>query len=204
MVFTGSIGLHHVVKKLKQGGYSNEPTNDMYTIDVPPLSLSDAIALTTRLMLGEKIQTNNIQIVAKEIAESVSCIPFYIHHLISEFKYTDGVINKETVGKTINRLLIDPLNPWKMEHYRERINNYYTEEKQKYALKILDNLAVESSLSFDNLWNRLALAENTSDKEMARDILKLLLKDYYLIQQDKTFSFRYDIVKKYWEISRML
>ena len=29
MVFTGSIGLHHVISSLKQAGYANAPTNDL-------------------------------------------------------------------------------------------------------------------------------------------------------------------------------
>jgi hypothetical protein len=204
MVFTGSIGLHHVVKKLQQAGYSNEPTNDMYPIDVPSLSLADAIDLTTRLIAGEKIQTDNIPITAKQIAESVDCIPFYIHHLISELKFVDGEIDSDTVKQTVDNSLLDPLNPWKMEHYRDRINNYYQPEQRQYALNILDILAVEPPLLFNDLWQRLALNNETSDKEVARDILRLLLKDYYLIQHNKTFRFRYELVKKYWELSRGL
>ena len=204
MVFTGSIGLHHVVKKLKQAGYSNDPTNDIYTIDVPPLSLIDATELTTRLIEGEKIKTNNIEIIAQEIAESVSCIPFYIHHLINEFKYIDNVIDKTTVEKTINELLKHPSNPLKMEHSLERINDYYTDEQKKYALEILNILAVEEDLSFNELWNRLALNPKISDEEMARSVLRLLLKDNYLIRDEKIFKFSRDIFRKYWKFVRML
>ncbi len=204
MVFTGSIGLHHVVKKLKQAGYSNDATNDMYPIDVPPLSLNHATELTIRLIEGEKIETENIEMIAKYISESVNFIPFYIHHLITELKFIDGVIDKSTVEQTINKLLLNPLNPWKMEHYLERIDNYYTAEQKKYATKILDILAVEGGLSFHELWNRLAIDPNISEEEMGRSILRLLMKDYYLIQEDKNYRFRYDIIRKYWETSRSL
>ncbi len=37
MVYTGSIGLHHVVAKLKKLGYNNVPTNDMYPYELQPL-----------------------------------------------------------------------------------------------------------------------------------------------------------------------
>ena len=144
IVLTGSIGLHHVIHKLKEAGYKNDPTNDMYPIDGPPLSLSYASELTTRLIEGEKIETDNIKIMSQYISEAVSGIPFYIHLLISELKYIDGLIDKKTVEETINKSLINPLTLWKMEHYRDRIDNYYTEDKGKYALKILDILAIES------------------------------------------------------------
>ncbi|MDJ0580477.1 hypothetical protein [Crocosphaera sp.] len=200
MVFTGSIGLHHVIKKLKEAGYKNDPTNDMYPIDVPPLSLSNASELTTRLIEGEKIETDNIEIMAQYISEEVSGIPFYIHILISKLKFIYGFIDKKTVEKTINKSLINPLNIWKIEHYRDRIDNYYTEYEKKYALKILDILAIESGLSFQDLWNRLAL----DDEEIFRSVLKLLLKDYYLIKENTIFKFKINIVKKYWVISRTL
>ena len=80
MVFTGSIGLHHIVNKLKESCYSNDPTNDMYPIDVSPLSVDHATDLAARLIRGTKIETVNITTTAQEIAESVGCIPFYIHH----------------------------------------------------------------------------------------------------------------------------
>jgi len=37
MVFTGSVGLHQVLNMLRKGGYANDPTNDMRTVEVLPL-----------------------------------------------------------------------------------------------------------------------------------------------------------------------
>ncbi|MEM9273912.1 MAG: ATP-binding protein [Cyanobacteria bacterium P01_F01_bin.143] len=204
MVFTGSIGLHHIIKQLRQAGYSGEPTNDMYPMDVPPLSLADATELTIRLIQGENIATLNLQITAKEIAEAVGCIPFYIHHVVNRLKFIDGAIDRDIVTKVINDSVVDALNPWQMDHYRDRINNYYGEKQQVYALEILDILAIEPSLTFHELWNRLSLNSQIRDKEMARTILRLLVKDYYLIQEVKAYSFRYQLVGKYWELSRDL
>ena len=86
MVFTGSIGLHHIVNQLKKLGYSNEPTNDMYPVDIKPLSLADATKLSVLLIEGESIAIVAEQNIPEVIAESVGCIPFYIHHLISSFR----------------------------------------------------------------------------------------------------------------------
>ena len=47
MVFTGSVGLHHVIGSLKRAGYANAPVNDMKQIDVPP-SLSSVGRRTPR------------------------------------------------------------------------------------------------------------------------------------------------------------
>ncbi|MGK7948240.1 MAG: AAA family ATPase [Xenococcaceae cyanobacterium] len=102
MVFTGSIGLHHIISKLRQAGYSNDPTNDMYPVDISPLSLEDATELTYRLIEGENISTFKMQISAVEIAQAVDCIPFYIHHLISKLTFLEAAISQDTVTQTIN------------------------------------------------------------------------------------------------------
>lgn len=204
MVFTGSIGLHHVVASLKKAGYTNQPTNDMYTADVPPLSQLDAIDLASRLLVGENILRTDVRGTAAAIAQAVDGIPFYIHHLIIKLKTRGGVVNAASITELIDNCLIDPLNPWQMDHYRERINNYYNDEQRPYALSLLDILAVrDQPLLFDELFNLVKSEPNTQDKEIARDVLKLLQRDYYIIQQsNRTFQFRYNLIKRYWNLLR--
>jgi len=204
MVFSGSIGLHHIFKNLQKAGYRNDPTNDMYTIDGQPLALEDAIALTSYLIEGEKIATFNAEKSARDIAEAVDCIPFYIHHLVNKLKASDSEISQNIIHATVEESLHNPLNPWKMDHYRERIDNYYTQEQKPYALNILDLLAINPPTSFQKLWQVLYSDPQTSNKEMARTIIRLLMKDYYLVQSGSIYSFRYPLVQKYWRFSRGL
>ncbi|MEM8672360.1 MAG: AAA family ATPase [Cyanobacteria bacterium P01_G01_bin.67] len=208
MVFSGSIGLHHIIKNLQKAGYSNDPTNDMYPIDGQPLSLSAATKLTLNLLQGEDISVENPLQTAEAVAASVDAIPFYIHHLINQFKDTDHSITEETISKTVSECLRSPLNLWKMDHYRERIDNYYSEEQKPYALEILDILSINPPTSFTRLWQYLKTEPDTKDKEMARTVLRLLMKDYYLIQEDNLsgtmYTFRYQLVQRYWQISRGL
>ena len=204
MVFTGSIGLHHVVSKLKNLGYSNQPTNDMYTVDVKPLTVVDATKLSESLLQGENITTVAGEAVAEEIAQTFGCIPFYIHHLISSFKFTQDEIGKQAVADKLEELITDPFNPMEMDHYRERINSYYIAPQQEYALAILDILAIKPELKFNDLWQEIKNEIADSNKETSRTVLKLLLKDYYLIKNSNTYSFRYEIVRKYWQTDRDL
>ena len=146
MVYTGSIGLHHLIGSLRQAGYRNDPINDMYPVDLPPLSLTDATELTRLLIEGENISTLDIQMAAPKIAQAVDCIPFYIHHLIVKLKLRGTTFNETTVTEAIDNCLLDPLNPWKMDHYRERIDNYYSDEQRAYALNSLDILAPSKNL----------------------------------------------------------
>jgi AAA+ ATPase superfamily predicted ATPase/DNA-binding Xre family transcriptional regulator len=206
MVFSGSIGLHHIIKNLQKAGYSNDPTNDMYPIEGQPLSLEDATELTINLLQGEDISVVDLAQTAEQIAVAVDCIPFYIHHLINQLKDLDQEINEEVIAITINQCLRSSLNLWKMDHYRERIDNYYSDTQKPYALEILDILSINPATSFTRLWQYLKSEPETKDKEMARAVLRLLLKDYYLVQEDNLsgsmYTFRYQLVQKYWQISR--
>jgi transcriptional regulator with XRE-family HTH domain len=208
MVFSGSIGLHHIIKNLQKAGYSNDPTNDMYPIEGQPLSLEEATQLTINLLQGEDISVVDLQRAAENIAAAADCIPFYIHHLINQFKDLDREIDSEVIANTVNECLRSSLNLWKMDHYRERIDNYYDEEQKPYALEILDILSINPPTSFSRLWQYLKSEPETKDKEMARTVLRLLLKDYYLVQEDNLsgsmYTFRYQLVQKYWQISRGL
>lgn len=208
MIFSGSIGLHHIIKNLQKAGYSNDPTNDMYPIEGQPLDLDAATKLTINLLAGEDIPVADLHQTAADIASAVDCIPFYIHHLINQFKDAAEEITAEGISDTINECLRSPLNLWKMDHYRERIDNYYNEVQKPYALEILDILSINPPTSFSRLWQYLKSEPETKDKEIARTVLRLLLKDYYLIQKDNLsgnmYAFRYQLVQRYWQISRGL
>jgi AAA domain len=208
MVFTGSIGLHHVIASFRQAGYNNDPTNDMYTADVPPLSEQSAIDLARLLLEGENISKSNLLETATTIAQAVDNIPFYIHHLVLIFKMRhrkiDTIIDAKKINEIIDDCLINPLNPWKMEHYRERIDNYYQDEQRSYALSMLDIFAFANQpLSFDDLFTHLKTEPETQDKQTARLVLRLLECDYYIIRHaNRTYSFRYSLVKHYWNLLR--
>ncbi|MEG4209685.1 hypothetical protein [Microcoleus sp. S13_B4] len=203
MVYTGSIGLHHVIGSLKKSGYTNDPTNDMYVQDVPPLSPKTATNLARRLLEGENIATPDIQGTAVFIADEVNYIPFYIHQLIAKVKMLGDSVDIPAIKAIIADSLNDPLNPWKMQHYGDRIKIYYKDSQYLYAVNLLDILAVaEQPLLFDELFDRLKQESETQDQEIARDVLRLLQQDYYIQKGDLGFQFRYPLIQKYWKSLR--
>ena len=200
MVYTGSIGLHHVINKLKDAGYNNAPTNDMYTHDLQPLNSSDAIDLATRLLEGENVAITDRSAIATEISQQVDRIPFYIHHSILKLKNLRQQIAPNLVKEQIDLVLCDP-NPWDMNHYQERIKNYYRDGSNEIALIILDTLAVSTiGLNLEQIRDRnLAI----QDLELLRTVLKLLRQDGYLVMNiDRTYSFRYGLIQRYWQYQR--
>jgi hypothetical protein len=204
MVYTGSIGLHHVIGKLRDAGYTNSPINDMYKLNLPPLANEDALYLAQQLLIGENIATTSITEVGNGIVEAVNGIPFYIHHVVYLLNGCSSPVNILDIDTVITNAL-EEVNVWELGDYEERIQKYYLESNYKLALLALDKLAIsEKLLSFTELLD-LARAEiDVVDKEDFRKVLKLLEQDHYVSREvGGGYYFRFQLVKKYWQIQRL-
>lgn len=203
MVYTGSIGLHHVVTALKRGGYANAPTNDMETVDVPPLATKDAEELAGLLLEGENIKTSDLQDVACAIAAATGNMAYYIQKVVDQMKYYDGAINETTPEAIVLNALTEGQDAWELSHYRTRINIYY-ERDSIFVLPLLDILTLaDEPLSFDNLFNQLKSRMETEDVEKVREMLTLLQRDHYVQRHnDGKYSFRFPLIRRWWKIDR--
>ena len=204
MVFTGSVGLHHVLGALQRAGHSNAPTNDMLFVDLPSLSREDAMGLAWSLLCGEKLNVVEPEIVVCRIADAMDCLPFYIQHLVGRLADEDKTVTPEEVDKTVGALLIDPHDPCGMRNYQARIERHYLPENQPIAFALLDQLAVsERPLPFDDLFNRLKHQLAIENEEIVRKALYLLESDHYvLLDRDGGYSFRFPIIARAWKIQR--
>jgi hypothetical protein len=200
MVFTGSIGLHHVITRLKEKGYANAPTNDMFTEDVSPLALEDACDLARELLIGEGIVVG--EGLGEAIAQSVDCFPYYIHHVVDALKWTTESRTVEQVDAIISANLCDDANRWDMAHYRERIDTYYSGLEQTLALGILDELAAtDVPLLLRELLDRLNVQGVAQEPELVRKVLTLLGRDHYVVkQQDGSYCFKFSLIQRYWRL----
>jgi hypothetical protein len=206
MVFTGSIGLHHVIGRLKETGYANSPINDMLTEDVAPLALEDACDLAEQLIKGEALRTEDGKMLAQTVAMAVDCFPYYIHHVINDLKWTASACTPEQVDEIVRANLCNDSDRWDLAHYRERIDSYYLGLEQTLALGILDEIAAtDVLLSQRELLDRAGMQGGDVNPELARKVLKLLGRDHYIQQQpDGAYRFKFDLIRRYWQFSRGL
>lgn len=209
MVFTGSIGLHHVLDDFRASGYSNAATNDMYVVNVPALNAESAQSLAEELLRGggfEFTDADSRTKVAGAIAVAVDYVPFYIHHVVVRLKSCQYV-DLEALATVIEAALTDSQDQWQLKHYYDRLKTYYGEEdKYQYALGILDSLTEAAQpLTLNELMNRLQvqLGKN-SDRELTRAVIDLLKRDHYLVQEGTQYRFQFPLIKRYWQLSRGL
>jgi hypothetical protein len=206
MVFTGSIGLHNVISSLRSSGYANDPTNDMYTADVPPLTREYAVELAAKLLRGERIQSDDPEGCAARIAEAVDGIPYFIHHVIDQLKLRGVGMTVESVDEVVNQSIADQQDRWHLRYYRDRINTYYEPAERPLALNLLDALSTsEGPLTFNELFNRLKAGMATEDREAALDVISLLQRDHYVASGPRgELSFRFSLIKRAWRVHRGL
>jgi hypothetical protein len=206
MVFTGSVGLHHVLGALQRAGHGNRPTNDMLFRDLPGLYPEDARGLVWSLMRGEGIEADSIESAIHLIAETVNCLPYYIHHVVGRLKDDRSLVTTQMIEQAIVALLLDPQDPCGFRDFQARIVRYYMEADRPIALTVLDVLSTaQSSLSFVDLFNLVSSRMVIKDDEALRNQLVLLESDHYVIRaSDGGYAFRFSIIARAWRIQRGL
>lgn len=204
MVFTGSIGIHNVIRTLRAHGYSNDPTNDMVAIEVPPLDLESSTELARRLLIGEDIPCNDRPAIARIIAGATDGIPYYIHHLVDQLAQRGEGADADRVRDIIASCLVDVRDPWHLMHFRERFDQYYAREETRIALPLLDALAASPRpVAEDRLFEDLQAHVARTERAECLRIVQLLERDHYVRRLgDGRLQFRFPLIGRWWALHR--
>jgi hypothetical protein len=221
MIYAGSVGLHHVLRDLKKKGLPSQPYNDMWQIDIPPLTDDDALILANRLLGENRIRIDaGGQAIARRVTEQTSNVPFYMERIANMLALIDGPVTLEDVDRTVQNHLTSDHDHWEMEHFRSRLKDYYggtierTDGKRipeaEIARSILDHFALaEEPQSIEQVWSIIRSQYALTDRMIVLELLKSLAQDHYL--EDKTlgesrkrYSFRFPLIKRWWVIAQGL
>lgn len=210
MVYSGSLGLHHVLAGLRSPSAAWAPVNDMRVIDLPPISLHDATYLAGELLRNEAIGCEDHDAVASAIASAVDAVPYYVHQTVSALQDAQrrdgGAPARVTdVSTRVQACLADPLDPWQLLHYVDRLTAYYGQDAA-VVKATLDAIAVAAEpLTFAELESRIASAlQSPPSSERLHELLDLLGKDHYLSFPPGTIAFRLDLLRRAWIAKRHL
>ncbi|MEE8113269.1 MAG: hypothetical protein V3T23_02830 [Nitrososphaerales archaeon] len=177
LLFTGSIGLHIVLRSLRRAGNANDPINDMYAEAVPPMEKGETQQLASELLRGTNVDVDSIPRLAEAIASEVGGFPYYIHHVVDQLHQLRRQIKIDDVVQVIDTLIDSPQDPANFHYYVSRLRTYYDESEKALAFSILDSIAgQEESQNFLQICN-LARHQNQSIRaEEIRSILAFSLK----------------------------
>lgn len=202
MVFTGSLGLHHIVRELKAKGYNNTPVNDMFTLEVPPLDLADARGLLQRLFADNQLGMANPDDF-DAIARRLDCLPYYIHHLVAALLKAKGPTQPPLAGAHIDQVITQGIrsvnNPWDLQHYEERTQSYYGTQRNQ-ALALLDAVAsAVQPLTHREAINRAKASHPATDQQQWLELARLLERDHYFVRtEDGCLQFKFSVVQRWW------
>lgn len=204
MVYTGSLGLHHVLTELEDGGYQNAPLNDMKPVELGPLSEEDAIELARRLLRGIEVPDQDLELLAQHLARITDGMPFYVQNLVGDLADSGEKCSPATADRILTERLTDLSDPWDFGYYVKRINTHYQPASRPIALAFLDQLA-DTPRTFDELLDGLDPQKVVPDEAAAQRALELLGKDHYITQEDAgAFRFRYPLIARAWQYKRPL
>lgn len=199
---TGSIGLHHVLAKLHREGYSGDPLNHMSPERPGPLEEHHAAALAADLLRGSGFTMEDPAACAAWVARCTGNVAYYIHKLVSRLP-ASAPLTPDSIDAILVEQLLAENNDWHFDHYRDRLAQYYGEERERAALRVLDSIAAADAADFTQIRAELN-SQQPYDEEDLRKLLKLLCQDHYLVRMpDKRYRFYLEIVRRWWELSRL-
>jgi len=202
-VYSGSIGLGNVVKKLNR----LDLINDIVNIEVPPLNKDEAKELITRLVLGQAEENRDFEIgdsVKDHILEKESwLIPYYIQIIVDEllemFDETDQKPTERMVDRVIEKIIRDRYKYQDyFENWKTRLKQAFEKNEYSCALEILNYISTNGSMDYDTIYDRSV----KHGIEELRDITDILEYDGYVSKDmSKTFMFNSIILKEWWYIN---
>jgi len=215
MVFTGSIGLHHVLNNMTVAQVSSQPVNDMEKIELGVLSEESALDMIKDHLDEEGLLEDISQSVMQSIAQHCDYIPFYIKKLINSLSISEEIITQNVLDKKIMSILTEA-DEWELDHFRSRLEDYYYGEvtdtqkrlikKASLAKSILNHCAVAiAPQSIDDCFNALKAEYQFDDRDLVIKLLNNLIKDHYL-KRDTNGNYRFNlsILKRWWILAEGL
>ena len=206
-LFTGSIGLHLVLRSLREAGNANDPVNDMLCLTVPPLAHPDTCALAAALLRETSAAPAHIPRLASQIANEVGGFPYYVHHVVDQLAQLGRPPNLEDVSAAADHLVYASHDPANLNYYLTRLSSYYSEDQRALALLVLDTLAPQlSPTSVPELLNLCKHRDPLLADEQLRETLTVLSEDDYIERTrcatGVAYDFRWPLVKKWWKETR--
>ncbi|WP_028526731.1 ATP-binding protein [Runella limosa] len=193
-IYTGSIGLLSVVKKLN----ATADVNDIQTYKLRPLPLRDALDLARVLLKSYQIETSEDVLVylLKEKIEWL--IPFHIQLAIKEirdlYRIEEREVNQSFIDQAFNELILN--GSIYLEHYRGRLSQVFNRNELALVHELLKKLTEAVSVSELELYD-LAVKHQLEDS--FKNILLTLEYDGYIAEaNEKQWRFYSPILKKWW------
>jgi len=192
-IYAGSIGLESVVAKMD----AIKHINDLNSIKISPLSLSEAQAFTQQLFAN-----NNVNITQDDIIYLLDkiewLIPFYIQLMAQEIKKLhrkEPQVTPQLIDQAIDNSLQHRQH---FETWLSKIKTAFKNNDYLFAKEILNTISENRRMESLKIAN--IAAKHSLDDDDAKEIIHSLIYDGYINNSDNPREYRFNspILRMWW------
>jgi hypothetical protein len=201
-LLTGSVGFHHVVRRLGR----DDLLNDLENVDLGPLDPTWTRWLSHCLLLGAGVD-NPSDAVVHELADASGGIAFLVHLAAKEVRdRRQTALAPGDISQLLDHALGDLDRGQQMTAFLTRLNRHYGDDAD-LAAWLLDQLANGSHTRSE--LHALTPPKNIEihSDEHLRTILDWLRSDHYLdalvVKDERRYEWRYPPLRRVWVLRRL-
>lgn len=184
-IVTGSIGFHHVLRKINT---TQGVLNDLNPVPLGHLADKEAEELASRLLLG--IEQPLIDTVINELVKVTGGVPFLLHNVVKMLgEGPRNVTRPCDVHDCFEDFIDDPDQFYGLEHFLTRMPSNYDGRA-----RIADDI-LRKALSETNVWVSI---DSLAPNEETAATLDDLVKDHYLERRGLSVRWRYPVLQYIW------
>lgn len=200
----GSIGIEHILQRIDAG---TKVINDFHIIRIGPFSMSDGKAYIKALLESE----GDIKRVPKETVDVImdmvgAPVPYFLQILIYESlnemrRKGRKSLSKEIIEKAYREEVLGPASRTYFEHYFTRLKDYYDEDREHTAKRLILEVARRRDVKKDELFR---LFRQTSKGRLTDEAFSHLMTDIendFYVTYDATsnsYGFTTNILRDWW------
>lgn len=195
LVFTGSVGIHHVVKTIES---RTTDLNDMVIVDFEPFDKSQAIEFIQHFTKDASVIYDTV--LSEYLIEKISYpIPFFINLMLNQINKTAkkrGIteINIEDIDNAFDAVIQN--NDYFVE-WKRRLFDYYPKTDAALMNEVLVFIAHENKISIKQIYNLAVKYEKTITY---MDLIEDMVRDGYIFKiENNYYIFVSPFLKAFWK-----
>ncbi len=203
-VVGGSIGIEHILEQIKAG---TKVINDFQIIRVGAFSEKDGRSYIKELLRNEsRINRVPSSIIDKFLELIGAPVPYFIQILVKESLYEmerrkQKTLTKDIIDKAYKEEVLGPASRTYFEHYFTRLKDYYDENIEHAAKRLILEVARQGEVKKTELFK---LFRQISKGELNDETFSYLMtdieNDFYVSYNLETKSYRFttNVLKDWW------
>lgn len=190
MVLGGSIGIDHILEKLK----ANAAINDLERVTVAPFDYETAKSFIACLMNTEKVKISdeNMEKILETVGEPVPYfLQIFVSALLDEIKEQNKPISDQIITEVYQKRILGIQCKSYFDHYFQRLSIYFETEELDIIKALLLHLAERKEASEKEVFSIYCNKAKKKNVEQFKMLLDSLQNDFYLVYDSKSQVFRF-------------